>query len=158
MKKLILFFFKILHINISEEKVEALAQFAGFALVGVSNTFISFFVFAILLKLFLFFNSGNNYIYANIIAFFVSVTNSFVWNNLLVFKKAEDEKRSLPLTYIKTVLSYAGTGLLLSNVLLFLAVDNLGMNKFIANFLIVLITIPINFVVNKFWAYKSDKK
>lgn len=157
MKKFIMYCFRILHINISEQKADALAQFAGFGLVGVTNTFISFFVFAILLKLFPFFNEGSNYIYANVIAFIVSVTNSFVWNNLLVFKKKDDEKRSLVLTYFKTVASYAGTGLILSNILLFIAVDNLGINKHIANCLTLLVTVPINFIINKFWTFRGNK-
>lgn len=157
MEKIISFIFKILHIKISDEKTANLAQFAGFAIVGVTNTAISFAVYSLLIKFVPFFSVGNNYIIANIISFVVSVTNSFIWNNKFVFKKGFGESRSLVLTYIKTFLSYAGTGLVLSNILLYFAVDFLGCNKYIANLLIIIITIPINFFVNKLWAFKTRK-
>ena len=157
MKKIVKWLFNFLHIKISDEKIETFSQFIGFGLVGVTNTLISFVVFAALLSLFPYFNKGNNYIIANAISFFVSVTNSFVWNNLFVFKKKKDENRSLLFAYIKTVISYAGTGLVLSNIFLFIAVDYFGFNKFISNFVIIFVTIPINFLMNKFWAFKSSK-
>lgn len=157
MKKIVKWFFSFLHIKISEEKQETFAQFIGFGLVGVTNTLISFVVFAVLLALFPYFNKGNNYIIANVISFFVSVTNAFIWNNLLVFKKKNNESRSLLFSYIKTVISYAGTGLLLSNVFLFIAVDYFSFNKYISNLVIIFVTIPINFLMNKFWAFKSSK-
>ena len=157
MKKFVLWAFGILHIKITDEQAKTIAQFIGFALVGVTNTAISFAVYSLLLKFIPFFNIGRNYIIANAIAFVVSVTNSFIWNNKYVFKKGSGETRSLALTYIKTFLSYGITGLLLANVLLYFAVNNFGWNKYLANLVIIIITIPINFIMNKLWAFSTRK-
>ena len=50
--------------------------------------------------------------------------------------------------------SYAFTGLLLANVLAYVWVDLLGISKFIAPLLTLVISVPVNFFLNKLWAFK----
>ena len=93
----------------------------------------------------------------DIIAFIISVLNSFFWNNKYVFKKGNDEKRNIFHSLIKTYISYSFTGLLLQNILLFIFVDILHTSKYIAPFYGLIITIPLNFILNKLWAFKGVK-
>lgn len=119
-------------------------QFIKFGLVGVSNTLISLGTYYLLYFL------GVNYLIANTFGFIISVLNSYYWNNKYVFKKTQ-EGHLKPL--IKTFLSYGST-FLLSTVLLFVIVQYLGVSEIIAPIATLVITIPLNFVMNKFWAFK----
>lgn len=119
-------------------------QFIKFGLVGVSNTLISLVIYYILV----YFNV--NYIVANTIGFIVSVLNSYYWNNKYVFDKTEGGTVK-PL--IKVFMSYGST-FLLGTFLLFLMVQVIGLSELIAPLINLVITIPINFLLNKFWAFK----
>ena len=55
-------------------------------------------------------------------------------------------------------MSYAATGLVLHNILLWFWTEKIGLNDYIVPIINLLITIPINFVMNKFWAFKTKKK
>lgn len=135
---------------ISKENSFDLLQFIKFGLVGVSNTAISLGIY----YLFIYFDK-KLYLLGSIVGFFVSVLNSFYWNNKYVFKthgQSEWFKRLL-----KTYVSYGGTAIL-STLLLYLEVDVFGVNASIAPIINLLITVPLNFVVNKFWAFKKTEK
>ncbi|MEG2295371.1 MAG: GtrA family protein, partial [Oscillospiraceae bacterium] len=53
----------------------------------------------------------------------------------------------------KTFISY-GVTFILSTFLLFIMVDYLSISQVIAPLLNLIITIPLNFLLNKFWAMK----
>ncbi len=125
----------------------AMTQFLKFGLVGVLNTVIAYVVYLFFIML------GIHYMVSNLIGFSVSVINSYYWNNRYVFKV--DRQRVWWKTLAKTYISYAGTGILLSSLLLFLWVDVCGIMEEVAPLLNLLFTVPINFIVNKFWAYKG---
>ena len=124
-------------------------QFIKFGLVGVSNTAISYVVYMLGIQL------GMHYLLASIAGFIISIMNSFYWNNRYVFRKEEGEQRSLVKAFIKTFLAYAGTGLVLNNILLVLQVSILRIPEWLAPLLNLIITIPLNFVLNKIWAFKG---
>ncbi len=151
-KILSFFFFKILHLKISGENWEKICQFVKFGIVGVSNTLISYVVYVILVFL------GVHYMQASIIGFLISVVNAYYWNNKYVFEKRENEERIWWKTFAKTFLSYAGTGLLLNNILLFLWVDGLKIHEMLGPIINLFITVPLNFILNKFWAYRKKDK
>lgn len=119
-------------------------QFIKFGLVGLSNTAISMSLYYALVYL------GVNYLVANLIGFMISVLNSYYWNNRYVFNKTE-EGHLKPI--LKTYMAYGST-LLLSTFLLYLMVQQLGISQWIAPLLNLAITIPINFLINKLWAFK----
>jgi len=52
-------------------------------------------------------------------------------------------------SHIKTLCSYAGTGLVLANVLLYIWVDLIHIHELIAPAINLVITVPLNFVLNK---------
>jgi len=123
-------------------------QFIKFGIVGLSNTAISYIIYSLLVYFDLY------YIFASIIAFFVSVLNSFFWNNNYVFKKSSKQKRNIMQSLIKTYISYALTGLIIQNLLLFVLINTMKISKYIAPLIVLLITIPLNFILNKVWAFK----
>lgn len=123
-------------------------QFIKFGIVGFSNTAIAYIVYALLVYL------GLHYIFANIMSFIISVLNSFFWNNKYVFKNETTSKRSIFYSLIKTYISYAFSGIIVGNALLFLFVDVLHISKYIAPFFGLVISIPLNFILNKKWAFK----
>ena len=124
-----------------------LFQFVRFGIVGLSNTFISLVTYEILV----YFNFNPQI--ANFIAFFISVINAYLWNNIWVFKGTKSGKSSI----YKFILLYSVT-FLISVGLLHLWIDVLHVSKYIAPMISLIITIPINFLISKFWVFKSKKE
>lgn len=155
--------------------MRSILQFIKFGLVGLSNTIISQIVYMIAVSL------GAHYLVASIIAFIISVLNAFFWQNKFVFKEEKDkEQRVWWQVLLKTYAAYAFTGLLLNNLLLIMWIDlikieqftpvltefvnNIGINMDnheiavdLAPILNIVVNVPINFVINKFWAYRQKK-
>ncbi len=142
-----LMIYKILRIELREEAWNGLVQFVKFGIVGLMNNVVSYMIYLILISL------GMHYTPANIIGFTVSVFNSYYWNNKYVF--ASNDSRVWWKIFIKTYISYAGTGIVLSNILLFIWIGVLGISPVVAPLINLVATVPINFIVNKFWAYKK---
>jgi len=144
-----------MHIRLSESTEKALIQFIKFGIVGVSNTLLSYAINVAVLLILSPLNISRDYFIANIISFIISVAWSFFWNNKYVFKQREGEKRNIASALLKTYVSYGVTGLVLANVLSFLWVDILGISKYIAPLLNLVISVPVNFLLNKLWAFKA---
>ena len=128
-----------------------LYQFLLFVLVGCSSAFISFGIYSVLVFL------GGHYVVSNAFAFVLSVLNSFLWNRNFVFKKNSNERRSELGTLLKTFIVYGFTGLLLQSFLLFLFIDCFSVSKYFSQILCIAINMPLNFLLNKFWAYKAER-
>lgn len=141
------FVYKVFNIKMSDKEYLNFIQFIKFGMVGVLNNLICYVTYLILVSL------GVHYTSANIIGFSVSVFNSYYWNNKYVF--ITEKKRIWWKTFIRTYISYAGTGIVLSNILLILWIEILHVSEIIAPILNLLFTIPINYLVNKLWAYKK---
>ena len=120
-------------------------QFIKFGLVGASNAVVSIAVYSVLIFV------GCHYIVANVFAFLLSVLNSFFWNDRFVFKKNEGEKRNPFLALVKTYVSYGLTGILLQSLFLFLFIEKMAINKYGAQILCIVINLPLNFILNKFF-------
>ena len=146
--------------QLPEDKFDALMQFVRFGIVGVSNTLISYVIYTASLLVFqrLEIFQGTDYVIAQVISFVLSVLWSFYWNNKKVFVKQEGEERSVIKSLLKTYVTYSFTGLFLSSALLVVWVEYMGISEFLAPLLNLIITVPLNFVINKFWAFKTKKK
>ena len=125
------------------KKFNAVIQFIKFSIVGFSNTVISLFVYYVLLWL------ECNYLIANAMSWIVSVFNAFYWNNKYVFKNENTWIKAL----IRTYISY-GFSFILGSVLLIVLIEFLKVSDVIAPLIILVITIPLNFLMNKFWTFK----
>ncbi len=124
----------------------SIRQFIKFGLVGVSNSLVSLAIY----YLFIFINP-NLYIVGNTVGYFVSILNAYFWNNKFVFtKKEETPMRS----FVKTFASY-GITFVIQTALLYIMVDILKISDIIAPLINILITLPINFLLNKLWAFKD---
>lgn len=148
-------FIKLLRLK--EEQAQGLVQFVKFGIVGLSNTVVSYVIYIASLMLFqkLDVLKNSDYLVAQIIAFVLSVLWSFYWNNKYVFTEEESEKRNMFQALVKTYISYAFTGLFLNSILALLWVELLHMSKLIAPIINLLVSVPINFFMNKFWAFKK---
>ena len=164
------------------KKSSSVTQFLKFGLVGVSNTLINYIVYVILCSL------GVQYLIANTFGFIISVLNAYFWGSRFVFKEDETkEKRIWWKVLLKTYASYF-LGYVLNQVLLIVWIDTLNigayfgfagdilswmsgflpflpaeytvrsLSEIIAPILNIFITVPINFVINKFWAYRQKSK
>lgn len=140
----------LFHVRITEEAWDTFMQFIKFGLVGISNTAISYVTYLIVCLLGFSFHTGN------ILGFIVSVLNSFYWNNKYVFTVHENERRTWWKALFKTFISYAFSGLILTEILLTLWIEIFHISQLIAPLINLLVTIPINFIMNKLWAYKSS--
>ncbi len=159
------------------KKWAAFWQFIKFGLVGISNTVVSYVTYSVCYYVF-----HTNAHVANIMGFIISVLNAYLWQSRFVFKESEEgEHRVWWQVLIKTYVSYAFSGLFLTEILLVLwlnvfkisqylspltaLLENFGIQMTtedaavsLAPFLNMVITIPINFCINKFWAYRQKKK
>ena len=130
---------------------QSAVQFLKFCVVGVSNTVLAYLINITALKLLSGYSVEYDYVIANAAAFVISVFWSFMLNNRFVFQSKGNPIRTL----LKTYAAYAFTGLFLNNILSCLWIRVFGMSKFIAPIPNLLISVPINFVINKYWAYQS---
>lgn len=160
--------------------MEVLVQFIKFGLVGVTNTCVSWVVYFIF-NTFLF---PGVWIIGSVVSWIVSVLWAYFLQNVFVFREDKTkQKRVWWQTLIKTYISYAFTGLFLNNLLLLFwtegidvsshfgwlinmlkgmnltaVADYLSVSSNLGWFLNMLVSIPLNFVINKFWAYRQKKK
>ena len=156
-EKIYMFFvellFKIIKKDLTDKKRQTFKEFLQFGLVGVSNTIISYLLYVVTLLLVSKSGVKFDYIIANIVSWLLSVLWSFYWNNKFVFKKEEGEKRNIWSALFKTYVSYGFTGLILNNILSVLWVSVLHISKMLAPIINLVISIPINFFMNKLWAF-----
>jgi len=139
-------FLGIFHKELTEEQWEAFMQFVKFGLVGLSNTLISYIVYALLVVV------NMHYQLANIISYVAGIFNSYYWNNKYVFAEEEGQKRDHVKTFSKMLVSYLFS-YAVSAILLFVWVDLLGVPALFGPVLNLLVTIPLNFILNKLWAF-----
>ncbi|MBD5146675.1 MAG: GtrA family protein [Ruminococcus sp.] len=131
-------------LNISDKQWQELIRFIKFCVVGVSNTAISLGIYYIFIVF-----DPKLYIIGNIVGFVVSVLNSYFWNSRFVFKKTDEKAKTL----FKTFAAY-GSNLFISTAILYIFVDVIKISEFIAPLLGLLITVPLNYFINKNWAMK----
>ncbi len=151
-------------------------QFIKFGLVGFINTIISYSIYSAFVYL------GFHYLVGSIAGFVISVFTSFLLNSKFVFKEKDDkEKRIWWKVLTKTYVSYGFSGLLINSLLLILWISvinisqyinfaveilakadivrtNTELAKYLAPLINLLVTIPLNFLLNKFWAYSQVRR
>lgn len=155
------------------EDYEMLKQFIKFGIAGVFSTILNYVIYIVCIE------TGMHYIAANIIGFIITIFFTFILQDKFVFRQYGQEPWWRKL--IKTYMSYAFTGLVLSNILSFLWIDVLHLEnvlspvyyyirhyyafsdirmfiKWLAPILSMLIIIPLNFLISRFWTYGIKKK
>ena len=151
-------------------------QIFKFLLVGVSNTLISEGIYALLVLV------GAHYLVASFVGFTVSIFTAFLLSSKFVFKEDQSkEKRVWWKVLIKTYLAYIVGFLLNLGLLTFWMeglklethigpvvsfVHNLGfvsltpyvIAELIAEAVNLFLVTPVNFLLNKYWAYRQKPK
>lgn len=118
-------------------------QFIKFGIVGLSNTFITFVVYFILVKLNVY------YVTANIIGYIAGVINSFFWNSSWVFKKSKKDLSLLIKFVIVNLITLA-----ITSFVLYIGADKLNISKYVAQIISTIIGILFNYTLNKLWTFK----
>lgn len=137
-----------------------IVQFIKFGVVGLSNTIISYMIYTgtLLIMQATSVMQKYDYLVAQIVAFFLSVLWSFYWNNKYVFGQMNQTKQYLIRSLIKAYISYAFTGLFLSSMLLVWWINIVNISEFIAPIINLIITVPLNFFIQKFWTFKNEEE
>lgn len=152
-----------------------LLQIIKFCLVGLFNTFLSYSIYTG----YYFFIHSNEYI-ANAVAFIISVFSAFLLQSKFVFQETpQKQQRVWWKVLLKTYIAYAFSGLFLTTILIFfwiriiqlenyltflsnflghlnITITNHNLAISIIPFLNLAITIPTNFIINKYWAYNQE--
>ena len=134
----------------NKEKIRnLLIQFIKFGIVGGINTVLSYLI-----------TNGCYYLLdlheqiSNLVAFLITVYISFTLNSKFVFNENR-ENRNYWKSLLKVYASYSITGLFLTAILLYIEEELIGIPHYIATLMNLIVTVPINFILNKFWAYKD---
>ncbi len=131
------------------KKIEAFVQFVKFGIVGAFNTVLTYVIVNVM-----FYAWHVDEQIGNIVAFIITAFISYLLNSRFVFRETAKEQ-SFWAGLIKVYISYSFTGIFLTALLLFVECDLLHIPLYIATFANIFITVPINFILNKFWAYKK---
>lgn len=130
---------------------QTLVQLFKFGIIGLINTLLSYLI-------------TNVSYYAlhlheqlcNIICFLITVLISYLLNSRFVFRSQESDVQPWYKALGKVYASYALTELLLTGILLFIQERLIGIPHYIATLLNLCVTVPLNFILNKFWAYRKQ--
>lgn len=138
--------------------IAPLVQFVKFGLVGISNTLISYGIemagYYWILRA-VPWQEANKILVVTTIAFVVSVANSYFWNSRFVFvSKQGCSVRQHIRTFIKTSACYGLTGLVLAPALK-IYLEKQGIPYWACSLLTLFVTIPLNFILNKMWAFSK---
>lgn len=120
-------------------------QFVKFGVVGIINVLVTYGVYYVLVFL------GLNYLIANTVGYMAGILNSYYWNNKYVFKNnIHSSTKKLTKVFASYLVTYV-----INIVLLYFLVQQIGISEVTAPVIVILVTIPINFLLNKFWAFKE---
>lgn len=123
-----------------------IVQFLKFGIVGVSNTLITFVVYTLLLKVF-----GVWYLAASAIGFVVGAVNGFLLNRRWTFAGHVGDAYT-PVRWGVV----QGCGLALNEGLLFLFVDDAGIEKLLSQAFATVVVTVVTFIVNRAWTFRVD--
>jgi len=121
-----------------------LVQFVKFGIVGVSNTALTFIVYTILLKGF-----GVWYLAASAVGFIVGATNGFILNRKWTFREHVGDA----LTPVRWGV-VQGCGLGINELLLYLLVNDGGLDKLLAQAAATIVVTITTFVANRAWTFR----
>jgi putative flippase GtrA len=119
-------------------------QFVKFGIVGVSNTLLTFVIYTLLLKVF-----GVWYLAASAIGFVVGAVNGFLLNRRWTFAGHVGDS----LTPVRWGV-VQGCGLALNLALLYLFVDDAGIEKLLSQAFATVIVTVLTFLVNRAWTFR----
>ena len=123
-----------------------LIKLIRFSIVGVLYTLFNWGIFFILNAF------GVYYIISNIIAYIIATINSYIWNSLWVFKYGQGLNINTSVKFFILNL----VGLTVNTTIMYILVDILNFNKFIALVIASVLVVIMNYTINKLWVFKEE--
>ncbi len=123
-----------------------IGQFMKFGIVGVSNTVLAFVIYTVLFKIF-----DVNYLVASAIGFAVGAINGFLLNRAWTFQGHEGDAFT-PVRW--AIVQTCGLGL--DELLLYLGVHALGIDKLAAQAFAIVIVVVLTFFANRTWTFRAN--
>ena len=139
--------FKIAGKELSNDIWNAFEQFIKFLLVGCSNTVVVLIVYYVVVWI----GGTQYYLLGQTLGYGVGILNSYFWNSRYVFSRNE---RSTPKTFVKMCICYGATYIIQISIL-YILVDILTFSEFLSPIIAIIITTPINFILNRVFAFKE---
>ena len=115
-----------------------------YGIIGSFSSGLDFLIYTFLVQL-----VGFQYLAANCISVIAGISTSFYLNRNYNFKVKDHTKRRFSI-----FLTVGLCGLVMSNLILYLCIDNLGMDKLISKLLSIVLVVFFQFLVNKYLTFK----
>ena len=115
-----------------------------YGIIGSFSSGLDFLIYTILVQI-----VGLQYLVANCISVLGGISTSFYLNRNYNFKVKDHTKRRFSI-----FLTVGLCGLVMSNLILYLCIDNLGMDKLISKLLSIVLVVFFQFLVNKYLTFK----
>ena len=115
-----------------------------YGIIGSFSFVLDFLIYTLLVQL-----VGLQYLVANCISVVAGISTSFYLNRNYNFKVKDHTKRRFSI-----FLTVGLCGLVMSNLILYLCIDNLGMDKLISKLLSIVLVVFFQFLVNKYLTFK----
>ena len=115
-----------------------------YGIIGSFSSGLDFLIYTLLVQL-----VGLQYLVANCISVIAGISTSFYLNRNYNFKVKDHTKRRFSI-----FLTVGLCGLVMSNLILYLCIDNLGMDKLISKLLSIVLVVFFQFLVNKYLTFK----
>ena len=115
-----------------------------YGIIGSFSSGLDFLIYTLLVQII-----GLQYLVANCISVVAGISTSFYLNRNYNFKVKDHTKRRFSI-----FLTVGLCGLVMSNLILYLCIDNLGMDKLISKLLSIVMVVFFQFLVNKYLTFK----
>lgn len=117
-----------------------------YGIIGSFSSGLDFVIYSLLVQV-----AGFQYIIANCISVLGGITTSFILNRNYNFQVRDNTKRRFAI-----FLTVGLCGLMLSNLILYLCIDVLDLNKIISKLLSIVLVVFFQFLFNKYFTFKPS--
>jgi putative flippase GtrA len=119
-------------------------QLAKFGAVGATGYVVNLVVYALLI------NAGVHYLPAAVCSFCVAVANNYTWNRQWTFRGQRGHVAYQGMRFLVVSLLALAANLVILDILI-----RLGLGKIVAQAIAIVLVMPLNFVGNKLWSFRT---
>lgn len=138
----------LFRIELLDKLWNTVEQFIKFACVGCSNAGISLVVYYITISHF----GKPAYLFGQTLGYVAGVVNSYFWNSRIVFHS--DEVAKPRGAFVRMCMCYGVTYVMQMGIV-YAGVEMLHISEMVVPVIAILITTPVNFVLNKRFAFRN---
>ena len=117
-----------------------------YGIIGSFSSGLDFLIYTLLVQV-----GGIQYLFANCISVLAGISTSFILNRNYNFKVKDHAKRRFSI-----FLTVGLCGLVMSNLILYICIDVLSMDKLISKLLSIVLVVFFQFLVNKYLTFKPS--